>query len=49
MTDISIIIVCYKGWDRLDKCLDSLNRFTGNRFKFEIIVVDNNQGTDIFP
>ncbi len=44
MTDISIIIVCYKGWDRLDKCLDSLNRFKGERFKSEIIVVDNNSG-----
>ena len=30
MADLSIIIVCYKGWDRLHKCLDALNSFTGS-------------------
>jgi len=44
MTDLSIIIVCYKGWDRLIKCLDSLNQFKGDCFRFEVIVVDNNSG-----
>ncbi len=44
MTDLSIIIVCYKGWDRLIKCLDSLNKFKGDSFRFEVIVVDNNSG-----
>lgn len=41
MTDLSIIIVCYKGWPRLTKCLDALNEFTGQKIKTEVIVVDN--------
>ncbi|MDP4223837.1 MAG: glycosyltransferase family 2 protein [Bacteroidota bacterium] len=44
MTDISVIIVSYKGWDRLIKCLDSLSSFAGKRFSYEVIVVDNNSG-----
>lgn len=44
MTDLSIIIVCYRGWNRLLKCLDSLNLFKGDKFSFEVIVVDNNSG-----
>jgi GT2 family glycosyltransferase len=46
MTDLSIIIVCFKGWDRLIKCLDSLNTYTGETYKCEVIVVDNNSGED---
>jgi hypothetical protein len=41
MTDLSIIIVCYKGWERLIKCLDSLNSFSGNSFDAEVIILDN--------
>lgn len=41
MTDLSIIIVCYKGWPRLIKCLDALNVFTGKTITTEVIVVDN--------
>jgi GT2 family glycosyltransferase len=41
MTDLSIIVVCYKGWKRLYMCLDALNKFTGNTFKTEVIIVDN--------
>jgi GT2 family glycosyltransferase len=41
MTDLSIIIVSYKGWARLTKCLESLDTFTGKNFSTEIIVVDN--------
>jgi GT2 family glycosyltransferase len=41
MTDLSIIIVCYKGWVRLRQCLDALNSFSGNSFKTEVIIVDN--------
>jgi GT2 family glycosyltransferase len=41
MTDLSIIIVCYKGWDRLNKCLDALNLFSRNNFSCEVIIVDN--------
>jgi GT2 family glycosyltransferase len=44
MTDLSIIIVCYKGWYRLSKCLEALDSFTGNNFKTEVIVVDNKSG-----
>ena len=41
MTDLSIVIVSYKGWDRLRKCLDALDSFSGNNFKTEVIIVDN--------
>jgi GT2 family glycosyltransferase len=41
MTDLSIIIVCYKGWDRLINCLEALYSFTGINFSSEVIVVDN--------
>jgi hypothetical protein len=41
MIDLSIIIVCYKGWDRLKKCLHSLDSFSEENFKTEVIVVDN--------
>src|ERR1035437_9844314 len=41
MTDLSIIIVCYKGWSRLYKCLESLDSFSGTNFSTEVIVVDN--------
>jgi GT2 family glycosyltransferase len=41
MTDLSIIIVSYKGWDRLIKCLEALNSFTCGRFSIEVIVIDN--------
>jgi GT2 family glycosyltransferase len=41
MTDLSIIIVCHKGWDRLRKCLEALSLFRGNSFTSEVIVVDN--------
>ncbi len=46
MTDLSIIIVCYKGWDRLNKCLRSLALFSGKNFSTEVIVVDNNSGEE---
>lgn len=41
MTDLSIIVVCYKGWVRLSQCLDALDSFSGNNFKTEVIIVDN--------
>jgi GT2 family glycosyltransferase len=46
MTDLSIIVVCYKGWERLASCLEALNSFSGRSFSFEVIVVDNNSGDD---
>lgn len=46
MADLSIIIVSYKGWERLTKCLESLNAFTGKNFSTEVIVVDNRSDDD---
>lgn len=46
MTDLSIIIVCYKGWTRLTRCLDALESFSGKRFSYEVIVVDNKSEDD---
>ena len=40
--DLSIIIVNYRGGERLSQCLDSLSSVSGNSFKPEVIVVDNN-------
>jgi GT2 family glycosyltransferase len=42
MTDLSIIIVCHKGWERLIKCLEALALFSGENFNTEVIIVDNN-------
>jgi hypothetical protein len=42
MTDLSIIIVNYRGWTHLRNCLDSLKNFKGTVNKFEFIIVDNN-------
>lgn len=41
MIDLSIIIVSYRGWARLTKCLESLDTFSGKNFSMEVIVVDN--------
>lgn len=45
--DLSIIVVCYKGWERLTLCLDSLAEFRNERYKKEVIVVDNNSGDGV--
>ena len=42
--DISVVIVSYKGYDRLKKCLDSLKTISGAHFTFEVIVVNNCPG-----
>jgi GT2 family glycosyltransferase len=39
--DLSVIIVSYKGWERLTRCLEALDSFSGKRFSMEVIVVDN--------
>lgn len=44
--DLSVIIVCYKGWEKLTLCLESLEWFQSERFSFEVLVVDNNSGDD---
>ncbi len=41
MNDLSVIVVSYKGWNRLIKCLDSLSLFDSGKFSMEVIVVDN--------
>ena len=41
MKDLSVIIVNYKGGERLVKCLESLKDIKDRRYKFEVIVVDN--------
>ena len=41
MIDISIVIVNYRGWKHLDKCLKVFESFKNGDFSFEIIVVDN--------
>ena len=41
MTDLSIIIVTYKGWRRLDSCLAEISSYQNKTFSKEIIVVDN--------
>ena len=41
MIDVSVIVVTYKGWVRLDKCLASLVLSSGTRFSKEVIIVDN--------
>ena len=40
-TDLSVIIVNYRGWERLSQCLDSLQNIADDRFSFEVIIVDN--------
>ena len=42
--DLSVIIVCYKGWEKLSGCLEALDAFVLKTFSMEVIVVDNNSG-----
>ncbi|HAM11335.1 MAG: hypothetical protein A2X05_12990 [Bacteroidetes bacterium GWE2_41_25] len=46
MPDLSIIIVSYKGYERLKQCLESLNSFSGSNLSTEVIVVNNCPGDD---
>ena len=41
MIDISVIIVNYRGWTHLERCLNAFESFTTETFSFEVIVVDN--------
>jgi len=45
--DLSVIIVSYRGWGRLSRCLDALSAFNFKSFSMEVIVVDNNSGDGI--
>ena len=40
--DLTVIIVSYRGWDKLKLCLESLEKFSSKSFSMEVIVVDNN-------
>lgn len=44
MTDLSIIIVSYRGYERLRQCLDSLKNLGGTNLKTEVVVVNNCPG-----
>ena len=46
--DVSIIIVNYRGWPSLVKCLGALSAIADSRFSMEIIVVDNNSDDGMF-
>ncbi|MBK9388674.1 MAG: glycosyltransferase [Bacteroidetes bacterium] len=48
MTDLSIIIVSYKGYERLRQCLDSLSTLSRISQKTEVIVVNNCPGDETF-
>ena len=39
--DLSIIIVNYRGWEKLHKCLSSLASFRQCSFSYEVVIVDN--------
>jgi GT2 family glycosyltransferase len=47
MKDLSVIIVSYKGWERLGQCLEALNAFSGSLFAMEVIIVDNSSDSAI--
>jgi GT2 family glycosyltransferase len=48
MPDLSIIIVSYKGYERLKQCLDSLISFSGRILSTEVIIVNNSPGDNAF-
>jgi len=39
--DVSIIIVNYRGWFHLEKCLQSIADYKNCHFSYEVIIVDN--------
>jgi GT2 family glycosyltransferase len=49
MLDLSVIIVNYKCWSRLGKCLDSLLDIPQSVVSFEVIIVDNASDDGILP
>lgn len=49
MPDLSIIIVTYRGYERLKQCLMSLSSFSGRVLSTEVIVVNNYQGDESIP
>lgn len=49
MKDLSVIIVNYKGGEKLVRCLKSLQIIEDTRFSFEVIVVDNQSDDGSLP
>jgi GT2 family glycosyltransferase len=45
--DLSIIIVCYKGLERISGCLRELGAFKETQFTYEVIVVDNDPDGEV--
>jgi len=41
LKDLSVIIVNFRGGEKLKRCLDSLQAIADHRYSFEVIVVDN--------
>ncbi|MBN1108184.1 MAG: glycosyltransferase family 2 protein [Bacteroidales bacterium] len=39
--DLSVIIVSYRGWQKLSNCLEALEKFTQSSFSMEVIIADN--------
>jgi len=46
--DLSVVIVSYKGYAKLNRCLESLASFTQKSFSMEVVVVNNNPGDELF-
>jgi GT2 family glycosyltransferase len=46
--DLSVIIVCYRAHERVIRCLEALDSFSGKDFGMEVIVVNNNPGDIAF-
>jgi len=46
--DISIVIVNYRSWVHLEKCLQNLKDIKQDEFTFEVIIVDNSSGDNQF-
>jgi len=49
MTDVSIVIVAYRGQAKLLKCLESLIAFKARNLSYQVIVVDNDVSGDPAP
>jgi len=46
--DLSVVIVSYKGYTKLNRCLGSLASFKQDKFTMEVIIVNNNPGDELF-
>lgn len=45
MVDVSIVIVNYKTFNLVEKCIESIKKFSSN-FSYEVIVVDNSESEE---